>query len=82
MNGRKTRAGNHLDDNNERFDELGSGQININRKYKIKFAINTKQDMQVNQNMMSQDHKENLNLLFYDFNSGAKAEKPQENSAH
>jgi len=28
--------------------------------------------VQVDQNMMSTDHKENLNLLFYDFNNGAK----------
>ena len=70
-NGRKTRAGNHKEENIERFEELG-GQINIHRKYKIKFQINTKQDIQVDQNMMSQDHKENLNLLFYDFNNGAK----------
>ena len=77
-NGRKTRAGDHLDENVERFEDLAGGQINIHRKYKIKFQINTKQDMQVDQNMMSQDHKENLNLLFYDFNNGAKVEKPQE----
>jgi 3-deoxy-D-manno-octulosonic-acid transferase len=69
-NGRKTRAGNHLEDNIDRFEELGGPQINIHRKFKIKFQINTKKDMQVDQNMMSQDHKENLNLLFYDFNNG------------
>ena len=28
--------------------------------------------MPVEQNMMQVDHKENLNLLFYDFNNGAK----------
>jgi hypothetical protein len=46
-NGRKTRAGNHLEDNIDRFEELGGPQINIHRKFKIKFQINTKKDMQV-----------------------------------
>jgi hypothetical protein len=50
----------------------GIGYQNPHRKYKIKFQINTKNDVQVDQNMMQTDHKENLNLLFYDFNNGSK----------
>jgi hypothetical protein len=32
--------------------------------------------------MMQADHKENLNLLFYDFNKGSKAADDEENIHH
>lgn len=51
---------------------------NPNRKYKIKFQINTKNDMPIDEGMMQAVHKENLNLLFYDFNQSSKQNARQQ----
>jgi hypothetical protein len=33
--------------------------------------VNTKKEQNLRTNAMQKDHKENLNLMFYDFNHGA-----------
>eukprot|EP00347_Sterkiella_histriomuscorum_P014126 403362068 len=61
--------------NSQQQTEVQGNQSNIvnpSRKYKIRFQVNTKNDVQVDQQMMQSSHKENLNLLFYDFNCGSK----------